>query len=396
MSSPSSRLSDGKPVIVKKQEPSTNVLGHMIREVAADRAEQKKQSEQVREKAKILDSKARTYEVESRVLRQRIGDVCDRLELLEREGIKNDRKKIGRPEDKKWNEGLSPAVRCIHPIDGKWKITGELGTKHSISVYEAVDIFSGHVVAVELKERNSTNSTTESETELCRRLQETYDDMGLSRKAPATYYQGSIGSRFCLVKERFGPSLSKLMNTNHGGLPVRTVVHIGFQVLYQIEALHSIEIVHSAISPDNIVCGLNHPGTWNLIDIDSCSSMKEVPGLGDSLAESESHRTNYAPVAAHRGKACGKSSDIESLSYVLLDLITGTLPWKEISVPQTPMGQSKILKAKENLLSNQYMTKVPRELRKFCREACIPSTETPSYAGLRKFLGDLSTRWYGQ
>lgn len=397
MSSPSSRLSDGKPVILRKQEPSTNVLGLMIREVAADRAEQKVQSERIQERARSLDSQARAYEAESRVLRQQIGDICDRLELRDREIIKNDRKKIGRPEDKKMNEGLSPRERCINPIDGKWKITRKLGTKHSISVYEAVDIISGHVVAVELEERNSTNSTIQSEADLYGHLQETYDNMGLSQKAPATYYQGSIGSLFCVVKERFGPSLSKLIDTNQNGLPVKTVARIGFQVLYQIEALHDIGIVHSAISPENIVCGLKNPGTWNLIGVDSWSSMKEVPGLGDSHAESESHRTNYAPIAAHLGETCVKSSDIESLSYVLLDLLKGTLPWKEFSVPQSPWGQMKILRAKENLFSNQYMTKIPRELHKICREArCIPSTETPSYAGLRKLLGDLSTRCDGQ
>ena len=94
-----------------------------------------------------------------------------------------------------------------------------------------------------------------------------------------------------------------------------------YQVSLALSYLHSRNIIHRDIKPDNIMIDEN--GDVKLIDFDFCSEV-----LGEELRETSCGTPSYSsPQVISGAPYDGKKNDVWSLGVVLYAMVSGRLPW---------------------------------------------------------------------
>lgn len=106
------------------------------------------------------------------------------------------------------------------------------------------------------------------------------------------------------------------------------------QCLAGLGALHRAEIVHGDIKPANIM--VKRTGSLKLIDMGSAFTLDEPP-------KRQAWTPRYAAVEVLKGESPTALSDLASLGYVLVEMLTGELPFADAK------NQDDLLKMKLRL-----------------------------------------------
>lgn len=145
---------------------------------------------------------------------------------------------------------------------------------------------------------------------------------------------------FCGRAEKFNFIIMTLVGKNLNELRANcpkqrfsrsTGVHIGIQMVNVIQQLHSIGFIHRDIKPANFCMSLENPRQLVMVDFGMCR--KYINDGGRELRHPRWYvhgfkgTIRYAPLAAHHGRDSSRKEDLESLFYVLVELLVGTLPW---------------------------------------------------------------------
>lgn len=294
---------------------------------------------------------------------------------------------------KKPQESFESYVSRLGPIKNQWQITGVLGEGGSAYVCEAIDLFTGEVVAAKLGKDTSQIPTTGAEFSIYEELEKLSESVGATLDFPKVHHFGRYGIYEVLVMERLGPSLHDLHYSFCGRMPVSAVMKIGIEILRRIEVLHSINVLHCDVKPANILSGVRGDGAWHLTDFDLSCAVRDAD-TGSVIVERgyEFRGTlHFAPRKAHEGYSHCRLSDLESLGYVLLYLLKGTLPWmeedKENSVDN---NLCMLLKRAVALGESSFFSGVPQEMKRYFAvlERSI-SVDTPPYNELKSLLNDV-------
>lgn len=131
-----------------------------------------------------------------------------------------------------------------------------------------------------------------------------------------------------------GPSLSKLRR-KYKKFSLATTALLGKQMLSAIKDCHTIGgVIHRDIKPGNF-CIANTPSSNGrarcyIIDFGLCRPYISSNGEIKEARKSVGFRGTaaYASLNAHEGKDLGRVDDLWSLFYVLVEFMTGDLPWK--------------------------------------------------------------------
>lgn len=102
------------------------------------------------------------------------------------------------------------------------------------------------------------------------------------------------------------------------------------------------------------------------------------------------HKTGtarYASLNVHRGKVHARRDDLESLGYLLLDLLIGTLPWTGIQAKSSKAGWDRMRELKESTDLTELCAGLPRGLLEFVAYTrSLHFADTPDYDYLRRVL----------
>lgn len=183
----------------------------------------------------------------------------------------------------------------------------------------------------------------------------------------------------------------------------------------RIEFIHSKNFVHRDIKPANFVMGTGKSAHLvNVIDFglakkfrDSRTSnhipfkQDDVHGVGTSL---------FAAINTHLGIESSRRDDLESLAYMLIYFLRGTLPWRKLRAPATPPEVSDATQPNPNYnpisatwdlirdakIANEAILTVglPPEfdvLYKYARG--LEFDDLPDYEGLRRLFRGLAERF---
>ncbi|CAB3396449.1 unnamed protein product [Caenorhabditis bovis] len=128
-----------------------------------------------------------------------------------------------------------------------------------------------------------------------------------------------------------------------GRFSLSTGLRLALLAIAPIQQLHSIGYVHRDIKASNFcltVSNLNAPPeTIDLILVDYgiCRSFKDKNGdLKPPRSDVNFRGTNrYASLAAHYGEEQSPKDDLESWFYMMIELISGHLPWTYLHRDQT-------------------------------------------------------------
>ena len=201
---------------------------------------------------------------------------------------------------------------------------------------------------------------------------------------------------YVLAMEALGDDLGALQKKCRGErLSLKSVLGLAEQMIALVRMLHSVGIVHRDIKPENFCVGRGSSNNrLYLIDFglaippssSSCPSATTtttgvLPSISplstDSQAGSVPRKlvgsVRYLSVRCHDGVQATRRDDLESIAYVLLQLLRGSLPWQGLRAQHgAQAGQVGLAGDEEGRVGEGLESAVYRPEIKRLKEALTP------------------------
>jgi serine/threonine protein kinase len=216
---------------------------------------------------------------------------------------------------------------------------------------------------------------------------------------PQVYYCGREGNYNCLVMSLLGPSLENLFDQCNRQFTVKTVCQLAEQLLIRIEYIHTCNFLHRDLKPDNFLFGLAagpQQNTVFLIDLGLSKKYRDSK-TGQHIAYSEGREltgtVRYASINAHLGLEQSRRDDLESLGFMLLYFLRGSLPWQGMKANSKKEKYHKISVKKMSTPIELLCKGFPGEFVEYltyCRN--LKFDQEPDYNRLRHIFRGLMSR----
>ncbi|XP_016467877.1 casein kinase 1-like protein 1 isoform X2 [Nicotiana tabacum] len=214
---------------------------------------------------------------------------------------------------------------------------------------------------------------------------------------PNARWFGVEGDYNVLVMDLLGPNLEVLLNFCSRKLSLKTVLMLADQMINCVEFIHCKSFLHRDIKPDNFLMGFGkRVKQAYIIDF----------GLAKRYRNTSSHQhipyrenknftgsPRYASMNTHLGIEQSRRDDLESLGYVLMYLLRGSLPRQGFKASTKEQKYEKIREKKVSTSIEDLCRGYPTEFAlyfQYCRS--LQFEEEPDYAYLKKIFRDLFIR----
>jgi len=275
-------------------------------------------------------------------------------------------------------------------IGNKYRLGRKIGCGSFGEIFLGTDITNQEEIAIKLESLRTRHPQLLYESKLYRLLQ---GGVGI----PNVRYFGVEGDYNVMVLDLLGPCLEDLFNFCSRKFSLKTILMLADQLLARVEFIHTKNFIHRDIKPDNFLIGLGRKAnTICAIDF----------GLAKKYRDSRTHahipyRENknltgtarYASINAHLGVEQSRRDDLESIGYVLLYFLRGSLPWQGLKAGTKKLKYEKIRDKKMTTPVNVLCKNFPIEFTKYMNYVrSLGFTDTPDYNFLREMFRDLFNR----
>ncbi|KAL8139843.1 hypothetical protein V2J09_005864 [Rumex salicifolius] len=296
-------------------------------------------------------------------------------------------------------------------IANKFRIGQKLGSGSFGEIYLGTNIQTNEEVAIKLESVKTKHPQLLYESKLYKILQGGSNDLfilfalirnpiflcDLSAGVPNVKWYGVEGDYNVLVIDLLGPSLEDLFNFCSRRLSLKTVLMLADQMINRVEYVHCKSFLHRDIKPDNFLMGLGRRANQvYVIDF----------GLAKKYRDSTSHQhipyrenknltgtARYASMNTHLGIEQSRRDDLESLGYVLMYFLRGSLPWQGLKAGTKKQKYDKISEKKVSTSIEALCRGYPSEFASYfhyCRS--LRFDDKPDYAYLKRIFRDLFIR----
>jgi casein kinase 1 len=197
-----------------------------------------------------------------------------------------------------------------------------------------------------------------------------------------------------LIMELLGQSLENLFQSQNKSFSIKTACMLGIQMVDRIEYIHSRKIIHRDIKPDNFVMGKGSKShIVYILDFGlskkywSSSHKCHIPFItGKRLTGT----ARYASINALSGYEQSRRDDLESIAYIIMYFIRGSLPWQGLKVNNKDERYKKIGEKKRDTSAKDLCSGFPFEFETFVSYTRnLEFTEVPDYNYLRNLLKNI-------
>uniref|UniRef100_A0A1J3JVG6 non-specific serine/threonine protein kinase n=1 Tax=Noccaea caerulescens TaxID=107243 RepID=A0A1J3JVG6_NOCCA len=275
-------------------------------------------------------------------------------------------------------------------IGGKFKLGRKIGSGSFGELYLGVNVQTGEEVAVKLESVKTKHPQLHYESKLYMLLQ---GGTGI----PNLKWFGVEAEYSVMVIDLLGPSLEDLFNYCNRKFALKTVLMLADQLLNRVEYMHTRGFLHRDIKPDNFLMGLGRKANQvYIIDF----------GLGKKYRDLQTHKhipyrenknltgtARYASVNTHLGVEQSRRDDLESLGYVLMYFLKGSLPWQGLKAGTKKQKYDRISEKKVSTPIEVLCKNQPSEFVSYfhyCRS--LRFDDKPDYSYLKRLFRDLFIR----
>uniref|UniRef100_A0A3Q2ZFC9 non-specific serine/threonine protein kinase n=1 Tax=Kryptolebias marmoratus TaxID=37003 RepID=A0A3Q2ZFC9_KRYMA len=204
--------------------------------------------------------------------------------------------------------------------------------------------------------------------------------------------KGGERYRFMVI-DRLGTDLQKKFEECGRRFPRKLVLQLGLRLLDTLEFIHEHEYVHADVKASNLMLSHSNPNQVYLVDY----------GLAYRYTPEGNHKEykedpkkchdgtiEFTSIDAHKGVSPCRRSDLEILSYCMVQWLSGRLPWEDRLQDPQYVRDSKI-RSRENI--REFMSQCfspqdkPDEIQKFMEEVnSMGYKDRPPYEKLRSIL----------
>jgi serine/threonine protein kinase len=292
-------------------------------------------------------------------------------------------------------------------VGGKWAIGKKLGSGAFGDIYIGHNVLTEGKVAIKVENKRNPHPQLEYEARVYKYLTGTRNNIicfiftilcCLAGIPTMHYFEKTVGTYSVLVMDLMGPSLEDLFNTCGRKFALKTVLMLADQMLQRIEYLHYKNFLHRDIKPDNFVTGLGqHARHIYLLDFglakkyrDSRNPNSHIPYRED---KSLTGTARYASINTHMGIEQSRRDDLESLGYLLMYFLRGSLPWQGLRAVTKEEKYAKILQKKRSTTIDSLCRGFPPEFALYFNYVrSLGFEERPDYAYLRKIFRNVYIR----
>ncbi|KAL6609488.1 hypothetical protein ACP70R_039457 [Stipagrostis hirtigluma subsp. patula] len=275
-------------------------------------------------------------------------------------------------------------------IGNKFRVGRKLGSGSFGEIFLGTNVQTNEEVAIKLENVKTKHPQLLYESKLYRILQ---GGTGI----PNVKWFGVEGDYNVLVMDLLGPSLEDLFSFCNRKLSLKTVLMLADQMINRVEFVHSKSFLHRDIKPDNFLMGLGKRANQvYIIDF----------GLAKKYRDTSTHQhipyrenknltgtARYASVNTHLGIEQSRRDDMESLGYVLMYFLRGSLPWQGLKAGNKKQKYEKISERKIATSTEALCRGYPTEFASYfhyCRS--LRFEDAPDYQYLKRLFRDLFIR----
>ncbi|MQM07738.1 hypothetical protein Taro_040583 [Colocasia esculenta] len=280
-------------------------------------------------------------------------------------------------------------------VGDKYKLGRKIGSGSFGEIYLATHVDTFEIVAVKIEKTETKHPQLLYEAKLYNALR------GASGIANIRW-SGINGEDNVLVLDLLGPSLEDLFVYCGRKFSLKSVLMLADQMITRIEYLHSKGYLHRDIKPDNFLMGLGRKANQASTEIRCISSILDLqkdivicPPIATFHTENKNltGTARYASCNTHLGIEQSRRDDLESLGYVLLYFLRGSLPWQGLKAATKKQKYDKICEKKLSTPIEVLCKSHPVEFASYFHYChSLTFDQRPDYGFLRRLFRDLFSR----
>lgn len=275
-------------------------------------------------------------------------------------------------------------------VGERYKLGRKIGSGSFGEIFLATHIETGETVAVKIENRQTKHPQLLYEAKLYNILQ---GGSGIAH----IKWCGVNGEDNVLVLDLLGPSLEDLFVYCGRKFSLKTVLMLADQMIARIEFMHAKGFLHRDIKPDNFLMGLGRKANQVYIIDFGLAKRYRDPNTNRHIPYRENKNltgtARYASCNTHLGIEQSRRDDLESLGYVLLYFLRGSLPWQGLKAATKKQKYDKICEKKLSTPIEVLCKSHPVEFASYFHYChSLTFDQRPDYGFLKRLFQDLFTR----